>query len=195
MSIQTMYSINNKTLLLLIWLFFFSGCSLTKVPNPTPHEVQKSIHRLSIMLQDLNATIEKKEARYLAQKVVLYSARLSKKYELASPPLWHNTLVNVGIKKRGLCYHWAEDLLADLHKKTYHSLTLHYIGANIGNYFEHNALAVSAKGMSFKNSLILDAWRNSGELFFINIKEDKKYKWKSREDIYQMMFPHLNRWR
>ena len=188
-----MYSINKRFFLLLIWLSLLSGCSLTRVPNPTPYEVQNSIHRLSIMLQDLNTTIEQKEARDLAQKVVLYSMKLSKKYELVSPPLWHNTLINIGIKKRGLCYEWAEDLLAYLHTKKYKSLELHYVGADIGNYFEHNALAVSARGRGFENGLLLDAWRDSGKLFFVKIKEDEKYEWESREDVYEMMFPLLRK--
>ncbi len=188
------FFINRRFFLLLIWLSFLSGCTLTRVPNPTPSEVQNSIHRLSIMLEDLNVSVKKKEARDLAKKAVLYSLKLSKEYALVSPPLWHNTLVNLGIKKRGLCYEWTEDLLAYLHEKRYDSLTLHYVGANIGGYFEHNAVAVSAKGMSFKHSLLLDAWRNSGHLFFIKLKEDKRYVWKSRDDMYEMMFPHLKRW-
>ena len=185
---------NQKLFLLLIYLLLFSGCSLTRVPNPTPSELQNSISRLSIMIEDLNSTIKKEEAKDLAKKAILYSKKLSKKYELVSPPLWHNTLVNIGIKKRGLCYQWADDLLKYLHQKRYDSLILHYVGANIGGYFEHNALAVSAKGMSLKNSILLDAWRDSGNLFFIKLKEDKRYRWKSRDDMYEMMFPHLKRW-
>ncbi|MCK5855626.1 MAG: hypothetical protein KAG56_10420 [Sulfurovaceae bacterium] len=145
------------------------------------------------MLQDLNITVEQKEARDLAQKVVFYSTQLVQNYELVSPPLWHNTLVNVGIKERGLCYEWAEDLLEYLHAQRYHSLAFHYVGANIGNYFEHNAIAVSAKGMGFEHGLLLDAWRDSGRLFFVKIKDDKKYEWRSREDIYKMMFPLLEK--
>jgi len=29
-------------------------------------------------------------------------------------------------------------------------------------------------------NILLDAWRNSGNLFFIKIEEDKKYVWEER---------------
>jgi len=190
-----MYSINNiKFFILLLWLPLFSGCSLTPLTTPTQIELSQNIDRLTKMIENLGTTVDKQEAQNLAKSAILKSRELVKEYDLVSPPLWHNTLVNIGIKKRGLCYQWAEDLLKYLHTKNYKSLTLHYVGANIGGYFEHNAVAISERGMRFDNSILLDAWRDSGNLFFIELKNDKKYKWKSREDIYEMMFPHLKRW-
>ena len=194
MSIQLMYFISKKFFFLLIYLLLFSACSLTPLPQQTANEVYNSTRELSIMLQELNVTVDQREANNLAKEAIFYARRLSKKYELVSPPLWHNTLINIGIKKRGLCYEWAEDLLAYLHKKRYQSLIFHYVGANIGNYFEHNAIAVSAKGMGFENGILLDAWRGSGNLFFVKIKEDEKYEWHSRKGVYRLMFPHLKRW-
>jgi hypothetical protein len=146
------------------------------------------------MVEDLDITIDKEEAKDLAKGTVFFSRKLVKKYELVSPPLWHNTLINMGIKKRGLCYDWAEDLLRFLDSKQYQTLKLHYVGADIDGYFEHNALAVSAKGKGIEDSIVLDAWRDSGNLFFTKLKEDKKYEWRSREDVYQLVFPHLKRW-
>ena len=197
-----MYSIAKKRLkkrfrnffLLLFGLLFLSGCSLTPLSTPTSFELSQKIERLTHMLEDLDVTVEKKEAHDLAKSAVFLSRKLVKKYKLVSPPLWHNTLINIGVKKRGLCYDWAEDLLAFLNKKQYRTLKLHYVGANIDGYFEHNALAVSAKGKGIENSILLDAWRDSGNLFFIRLKEDKKYKWISREDVYRLVFPHLKRW-
>ncbi len=180
--------------LLPLGILFLSGCSLTPLSTPTSFELSQKIERLTHMLEELDITIEQKEAQNLAQSAIFLSRKLVKKYELVSPPLWHNTLINMGIKKRGLCYDWAEDLLAFLNKKQYRSLKLHYVGADIDGYFEHNALAVSAKGKGIEDSIILDAWRDSGNLFFIRLKEDKKYKWRSREDVYRLVFPHLKRW-
>jgi len=36
-----------------------------------------------------------------------------------------------------------------------------------------NALAVSACGMGVERSVVLDAWRDSGNLFFTKLTEDK----------------------
>jgi len=191
---QTMFCINKKFFLLLTFIFLFSGCSLTKLVRPTPKELDNSMNQLSIMLQELNASIDRWEAIDLAKEVILYSNRLSKKYDVVSPPLWHNTLVNIGLKKRGLCYEWVDDLLEYLHQKRYQTLEFYYVGANIDGYFEHNAISVSAKGMGFGDGLLLDAWRGSGNLYFTKIKEDKKYMWENREDIYKLTFPHLKRW-
>ena len=185
---------NKKFFLLLIYLALFSGCSLTPLPKRTLTEVYNSTKELSLMLQELNATVDQREANDLAKEAILYSSKLAKKYKLVSPPLWHNTLINIGIKKRGLCYQWADDLLKYLHKRGYKTLIFYYVGSDIDSYFEHNAIVVSAKGMGFEDGILLDAWRNSGNLFFIKVKEDKKYSWRSREDIYEMTFPHLKRW-
>ena len=199
MSIQVMFFIINllfkRVFLFSFGVLFLSGCSITPIEIPGSFERVKKIDKLSTMLEELNSTVDKIEARDLARSVILRSHQLSQTYKLVSPPLWHNTLVNIGVKKRGLCYEWTEDLLAYLHKKRYQSLEFHYVGANIDGYFEHNALSVSAKGVPFDNSILLDAWRDSGNLFFTKLKEDRKYRWRSRKDVYRLMFPHLKRWR
>ena len=99
---------------------------------------------------------------------------------MVSPPYFQNALVNFGIKKRGLCYHWATDLLTFLLKRDYKRLFLHRVGANIGKLNEHNALSVSAHPKGIEGSILLDAWRNSGNLYFIKIENDKKYEWHER---------------
>ena len=163
-----------RVFLLLLWL---TGCS---VKSLTVEEKFQKVHALTQMLLATSKNIDKNEAEDLAKSSVFYAQKLSKVYKLISPPLWQNTLVNLGLKKRGLCYEWANDLWVYLKAKNYKSLKLYYVGADVGNYFEHNALSVSAKSEDINNSIVLDAWRNSGKLFFIEIYNDKKYKWKER---------------
>lgn len=158
-------------------LLLLAGCS---VKRPTAQENLNSIKRLSQLLQHKSKGIEPREAEDLAKSSILYAQRLAHDYKVVAPPLWQNTLVNLGFKKRGLCYEWANDLWGYLNAKHYKSLELYYIGANIGSYFEHNAIAVSAKGEGIKKSIVLDAWRNSGKLYFIEIDKDEKYDWKKR---------------
>jgi hypothetical protein len=164
----------NKALFLLLFLV---GCS---VKVPTPQENLQHVESLTKMLLRTSKHIDKNEAKDLAKSSIFYAQQLAKSYKVVSPPLWQNTLVNFGFKKRGLCYQWANDLWVYLKAKNYKSLKLYYVGADVGNYFEHNALSVSAKGEDVNNSIVLDAWRNSGKLFFIEIYNDKKYKWKER---------------
>jgi len=168
-----------KAIKLFLFLFLLAGCS---VKTPTPKENLQTIQALTYMLLRTSQHIDKKEAEDLAKSSVYYAQKLSKKYKVVSPPIWQNTLVNIGLKKRGLCYEWANDLWVYLKAKEYKSLELHYIGADIGSYFEHNALSVSAKGLGMKKSIVLDAWRNSGKLYFIEIDRDEKYIWKERDD-------------
>jgi len=177
-----MYSFRIYILLL---LFIFGGCSLTALPPSSPKIITTKIDKLSNMIIDLNTTIDRYEAKDIASRAVRYSKYLAKKYRVVSPPLWHNTLVNLGIRKRGLCYQWAEDLLSYLLEKKYQTIKFYTVGSSVGSYFEHNALAISAKGSTLKRAILLDAWRDSGNLYFIEIDKDKRYKWKNREEIYK----------
>jgi len=166
-------------------LFIFGGCSLTPLPPSSPKIITTQIDKLSTMIIDLNTTINRYEAKDIASRAINYSKYLAKKYRVVSPPLWHNTLVNLGIRKRGLCYEWAEDLLLYLLEKKYKTIQLYTVGSSVGSYFEHNALAISAKGATLKRAILLDAWRGSGNLYFIKINKDQKYKWVNREELYQ----------
>ena len=170
----------------LIFLFLFTGCSVKKL---TIVEKNIKVERLKILIEDLSSTVNSKEALDLARSSINYSFELSKKYDAVSFPWWQNTLVNMGIKKRGLCHEWTEDLLKFLVKKKYENLELHTIGANIGHLNEHNALCVTAKGGSIEKSILLDAWRGSGNLFFIKTTDDKKYEWSERFNLYGLLPP------
>ena len=137
------------------------------------------------MLIDLNKSIDPQEAQDFSLKSLYYAKRLAQNYKIVSPPLWHNTLVNIGIKKRGLCYEWSEDMLRYLLQQNYQTLRLFAVGANIGEYFEHNALVVTAKGEDYLEGIVIDAWRDSGNLFFNKVLSDKKYEWKNRTTLYR----------
>lgn len=173
---------------MLIRLFLFSivfvGCA---VKSPTMNEQNIKVDNLEQMLQALGSNVNAYEASHLAINSVYYSQFLAKKYEVVMFPWVQNTLVNIGVKKRGLCYEWTEDLLNFLARQNYGTLQLHAIGANIGSLSEHNALAVSAVGEGVENSIVLDAWRDSGNLYFNQIYKDKKYEWKERSELYKIL--------
>jgi len=68
-----------------------------------------------------------------------------------------------------------------LSQKKYASFEFHLMGANIGEYlYEHNVLVVVARGGTAEEGVIIDPWRDSGDLYFAKVSEDTKYQWKHR---------------
>ena len=169
---------------LLLLALFLSACAVKPLSlQQTNHKIDSLTH----LLETLSSKVKHFEAQNLAQRSVTYSQKLAQKYEAINAPWLQNTLVNLGIKKRGLCHEWAEDLLRYLIQKEYRSFSFHTVGANIGHLNEHNALSVSFRGEGIKKSILLDAWRNSGNLYFVKINKDEKYKWKERKNLYGLL--------
>ena len=171
---------------LVFFSLLFLGCT---VPQPSSLMVNKSVTNLEQLLLALYPKVDVKEANDLAVESIRYSYVLSQKYKSLNNPWLQNTLVNLGLKKRGLCYEWTEDLLKFLVSQNYKTLELHTVSANIGRLNEHNALSVSAKGSGIEQSILLDAWRNSGILYFNVINKDLKYKWRERFNLYGVLPP------
>jgi len=162
----------------LLLFFLLVGCVVTP---PLPSETR--MVQLSKLLQSLDKSIPQDEAMYLSQDIFHETQKLTKEFELTSPPLFHNTLVNIGIREKGLCYHWSDAFYAHFLQKKYPHFEFHLVGANIGEYFfEHNALVVVAKGGLIQNGILVDPWRDSGKLYFSRVVEDNKYQWKHREE-------------
>ncbi len=141
---------------------------------------------LEKMLLELDGRVLKREAHELASSALLHTKALSHRYALVSPPLLHNTLVNIGLRDRGLCYEYAYDLLEHLRAQNYRSFKFYIAGSKIGTYFEHNSLAVGFRDGRFEEAIILDPWRESGELYFIHIRDDE-YEWSSREHLLKLI--------
>jgi len=154
-------------------------------PDPAPsgnlsedHVYWDKIKQLERELIGLNATIDKAEARILAETAVRESAVLAEEYQLVRPAVAHNLLVVFGIKDRGLCYHWTGDLMKRLQALDLKSVQLHWGVAYRGSELrEHNCVVVTAKGQGFFKGIVLDPWRNSGNLFWAQVDEDS-YPWK-----------------
>ncbi len=163
---------------LFILSFFLAGCAVT-----VPSVSQSKMIQLSTLLQSLDKRIPQDEAIRLSQDIFYQTQKLTQEFELTSPPLFHNTLVNMGMREKGLCYHWSDALYRYLSQQEYPHFEFHLVGSNIGEYFsEHNALVVVGKDGSIQNGILVDPWRNSGELYFKKIDEDKMYVWKHREE-------------
>jgi hypothetical protein len=151
------------------------GCA-TNDPPPTTGIPGDSPERqlaadLALLANDAD------EPRLLARAAIAHSRSLAAEYRIARPPLLHNVLVNVGIKERGLCWHWTEDLLARLDELSLEHYELHWGTAYRGRLFrEHNTVIVTAKGSPLETGIVLDPWRGSGQLYWTPVSDDS-YPW------------------
>lgn len=134
------------------------------------------VDALQVALASLSPTVRGVEAQRVAVCAYDYSRILAREYRVVRPAIFHNFLVNAGFKQRGLCYQWAEDLLAQL--QTFHldSMELHWGIARADTAREHNSVVLTARGQPFEQGIVLDPWRRSGHLVWAPVSADK-YPW------------------
>jgi hypothetical protein len=136
----------------------------------------RAINSLQQQLIDLSPGVHVDEAQRLAECAYASADQLARDYRVLGPPLFHNFLVNTGIRKRGLCFQWAEDLFARLDRLKLSTLELHWGEARAGTLREHNCVVVTAKGQPFHEGIVLDCWRHGGHLFTSRVGSDH-YPW------------------
>lgn len=166
---------------ILVLILFFCGCSVkhqsAEDKNSFLQKEAKSIISLQKQIENLSSSIDKNEAKNIAEEAHFYPKVLAKKYNLSYPPQFHNFLINIGAKKRGFCYHWTEDLILYLKSKNYKTIELRWGVYEKGTMFEHNCVVITPKNGNFYDGIILDPWRKSSKLFWSKIKEDEEYTW------------------
>jgi hypothetical protein len=139
---------------------------------------REKIGQLKQQLIALDESVEPAEAQLAAETALRESAILAEEYQLVRSAVAHNLLVALGIKNRGLCYHWTEDLMGRLQTLDLKSLQLYWGVAYRGSELrEHNCVVITARGKPFRNGIVLDPWRNSGNLFWARVIKDS-YPWK-----------------
>ena len=125
----------------------------------------------------LGESVSETEASVLADTAVRYARVMADRYDMVRPIEVHNTLVNLGLRKRGLCYQCAEDLYARLRQLDLKTLRLHWGVAHKDDlWLEHSGVIVTARDRPFADGLVLDAWRHAGKLRWANVSEDR-YPW------------------
>ena len=114
-----------------------------------------------------------------------HARQLARDYRVTDPPLVHNTKVNMGLRDRGLCYHWAEDMEARLAQEGFRTLQLHRAISPGERLFriDHSAVILSRKGDPMQAGVVLDPWRTGGELFWARTAEDPRYAWRPRAEV------------
>lgn len=163
-----------------------SGCST--VPARRDGEVPARVApaRVAALVSDLRCLspdVDVHEAQALADFALNHSLDLAERYGAVRPAVLQNVLVNLKLKDRGLCYHWADDLQTKLQTVGLRTLRLYRVVSKMNTKHEHNSLVIAARDQKMSQGLILDAWRHGGRLFWSRVGEDRKYEWKLRQDL------------
>lgn len=141
--------------------------------------------RLAQHLMRFGPEVDPDEAARLARISHDYPLELRARYGVTDPPLIHNTKVNMGLRPRGLCYQWADDLEARLRQENFQTLDFHRAIANANTFrIEHSVLIVSRRGDGLYDGVVLDGWRDGGRLFWSPVLEDPRYDWVPREVVF-----------
>lgn len=173
-------------LLSLVSLLLVAGCGATPPSSTTQLSEKNLILQLDSSIKQLGPDVDPEEAARAARIAYEYTAVLKRQYQIVDPPLVHNTKVNMGIKPRGLCKDWADDLEARLQLENFQTLDLHRAIANSDSaiLIEHSTVIVSRRGEDMYKGIVLDPWRYGGTLFWSKVTEDPKYKWIAREVVF-----------
>lgn len=155
---------------LAVWL---AGCA-----HPgSPARRAASSAALAGRLAALDAGVDPGEAARLAEIATEYAAALAREFRPARPAWFNNILVNSGLRERGLCYHWANELFARLRPLGWRTLEVHLAVAHLDTAREHNAVVVTARGRPWSEGLVLDAWRRGGRLHVVQVAGDARHPW------------------
>lgn len=168
-------------IIFLLLLLVVTGCSHVSdkellANQLTPDQLTVALTRDIIALSD---TIDPKEAFNLADTAIKTTNALASRYGTSGSPEYHNVMVNLGLRNRGLCWHWATDLLNTFFALNLKTIDFMWAEANAGSELsEHNvAVIVPAADMRLESGLIFDPWRASGKPYWILLKDDTKYPW------------------
>ncbi|HKS04391.1 MAG TPA: hypothetical protein VJR49_03465 [Chthoniobacterales bacterium] len=128
---------------------------------------------LANQLARLSRRVDPNEAKLLAECAYATVAHLREEYRPFGTPIFNNFLVYHGLKKRGYCYQWSEDLLLALDKLKLKTLELHWGDTYRDTWRENNCLVVTAKSQPFDRGMILECWRHFGHLRWNLVPSDQ----------------------
>ena len=137
---------------------------------------ERSIKELTKALVALASDVDPAEAQSLSVTAHTTARRLKREYRVVLNPEFTVFLYNIGMRKRGWCGHWAQDIGAELKELKLKTLVLHWGEAYPNTTSENNALVVTARNQPFDEGIIIDGWRRAGRLFWCQVKKDDEYE-------------------
>ncbi len=105
---------------------------------------ERSIKELTKALVVLASDVDPAEAQSLSVTAHTTARRLKHEYRVVLNPEFTVFLYNIGMRKRGWCGHWAQDIGAELKELKLKTLVLHWGEAYPNTTSENNALVVTA---------------------------------------------------
>ena len=137
---------------------------------------ERSIKDLSKALTGLASDVDPAEAQALSYTAHTTARQLKREYRTFLNPEFSVFLYNVGLRKRGWCGHWAQDIGAKLKELKTKTLILHWGEAYPNTSSENNALVITARNQPFEDGILIDGWRRAGRLFWCPVKKDDEYE-------------------
>lgn len=131
------------------------------------------------------------EADHIALEIITIMARYRKKWHMINSALFNNVLINIGVKKKGFCWHWVQTFVDALRPVHFKHFDTHWGVAYEGRYRENNALVITRDGADFESGLAIDAWRSSGRPFWRLVQKDR-FPWKKRNEE-EMQYTEIGR--
>jgi hypothetical protein len=137
---------------------------------------EKSIKKLRDALVALAPDVDPGEAELVSVTAHTASRSLAREYRVVWFSGFQNLLIHMGKRQRGYCGHYTRDIGERLKELRLKTLVLHWGAAYAGTPAENNGLVVTARNQRFEEGIVMDGWRNSGELFWCPLKEDIAYR-------------------
>ena len=82
--------------------------------------------------------------------------------------------------------HAYVDLDDRLQKEQFRTLEIHRAIANYDNIrLEHSTTILGRRGDPMEDSIVLDPWREGGKLFWTLVRDDIRYDWTPRQEVFE----------
>ncbi len=154
-------------------VFIVISCASPSVELEGVNEIEL----LTEAITQLSKNIKPEEAKQSSKLLISTTYDLGKEYNMVSPAKYHNLLVNIGLKDRGLCCHWTEDLHFKLRKINPTSIKFDWVVARHGDILrEHNSVVIFSADSTWEEGLIFDPWRKAGDPYWGILAQDN-YPW------------------
>jgi hypothetical protein len=137
---------------------------------------ERSIRDFRDALVALGPNVDPGEAELLSVTAHTTARSLAREYRIVLNPEFQNFLINIGVRQRGYCAHFARDIGACLKELKLKTLVLHWGAAYAGTTGEDNCLVVTARNQPFQDGIIIDGWRRAGRLFWCAVRKDHEYE-------------------
>ena len=160
-------------LLLVMAVLPISGCTGNLTVSQT------DITELNLAIQALGPEVDSREAERAATIAYRYSLQLARQYNITDSPVIHNAKVKNGLRERGLCNHFVEDIQKRMLQEGFRTLNLHW-AASLPKRFQipHYTAVVSQRGDTIDDGIVLDPWRYGGVLYWSQTGADEQYEWR-----------------